>query len=62
MRKKVRNGKGADMTCRLTMAEKHQLAIARRTLRMSDEMAGVMGGPTKAEAREIIERLTKQEL
>ena len=42
---------------RLTVPEQHQLKIARDTLRMPDAMAGVMGGPTKEEAREIIKRL-----
>ena len=38
--------------------EQHQLKIARATLKMSDVGALIMGGPTKAEAREIILRLT----
>lgn len=42
----------------LTVPEQHQLKIARQTLRMSNPMARVMGGPTKDEAREIIARLT----
>ena len=42
----------------LSVPERHQLVIARRTLKMSDVGARVMGGPTKAEAREIIKRLT----
>lgn len=42
---------------RLTVPEQHQLKIAKDTLRMPDAMAGVMGGPTKEEAREIIKRL-----
>jgi hypothetical protein len=46
------------MSRKLTPAENHQLAIARKTLAMPDAMLGVMGGPTKAEAREIIKRLT----
>ena len=29
----------------------HQVRIARQTLKMPDAMVGVMGGPTKAEAR-----------
>ena len=44
----------------MSVPEKHQLRIARETLKMSDAMAGVMGGPTKAEAREIIQRLEKK--
>jgi hypothetical protein len=42
----------------LSVPEKHQLRIARDTLRMPDAMVGVMGGPDKAKAREIIRRLT----
>jgi hypothetical protein len=41
---------------RLTVGEQHQVRIARATLRMSDAMARVMGGPTKAEARAILKR------
>jgi len=33
---------------------KHQKAIAIKTLRMSDEMADVMGGTTKKEAIEFL--------
>lgn len=29
----------------------HQVKIARQTLAMSDAMVGVMGGPSKSEAR-----------
>ncbi len=42
----------------LSVPERHQLKIARDTLRMADAMVGVAGGPSKAEAREIILRLT----
>jgi hypothetical protein len=42
----------------LTVPERHQLRIARDTLKMSDVGARIMGGPTKEEAREIIFRLT----
>ncbi len=42
----------------LSVPERHQLKIAMDTLRMPDAMANVMGGPTKAEAREIIFRFT----
>lgn len=40
--------------------KKHQLAIARKTLLMSDEMAKVMGGMTKAEAIDIIKRIRRK--
>lgn len=45
----------------LSVFDKHQLKIARDSLRMPDAMLGVMGGPSKEEAREIIRRLTGKE-
>ena len=42
----------------LSVPEQHQLRVARKTLTYSDVGARVMGGPTKAEARQIIKRLT----
>jgi hypothetical protein len=42
----------------LTVFEKHQLRVARQTLRMPDQAVGILGGPTKEEAREIIRKLT----
>lgn len=42
----------------LSIFDKHQLNIARKTLLMSDAGARIMGPPSKAEAREIIYRLT----
>lgn len=42
----------------LTVPEKHQLKIARDTLKLSDAGARIMGGMTKDEARMIIKRLT----
>jgi hypothetical protein len=50
----ARNPKGRE----LSVFDRHQLKIARDTLKMSDAGARIMGGPTKAEAREIIIRLT----
>jgi hypothetical protein len=41
----------------LSVFEKHQLKIARSTLKMPDPILGVMGGMNKAEAREIIKKL-----
>ena len=38
--------------------DRHQLKIALDTLKMPDAMVGVMGGPNKEEAREIVKRLT----
>ena len=42
----------------LTVPERHQLKIARDTLKMSEAGALIMGGPSHEEAREIILRLT----
>ena len=38
--------------------DKHQLRIAKDTLKMSDVGALIMGGMTKDEARKIIKKLT----
>lgn len=46
------------MKKQLSVFEKHQLAIARKTLKMNDVGVLVMGGMTKEEAREVIKRLT----
>ena len=42
----------------LSVPEQHQLKIARKMLTYSDAGARIMGGPTKAEARQIIKKLT----
>jgi len=42
----------------LTVPEQHQLKIARRTLQLSDVGARILGGMTKAEARQVIKKLT----
>ncbi len=42
----------------LSVPERHQIKIARQTLKMNDVGARIMGGMTKDEARRIIERLT----
>jgi hypothetical protein len=42
----------------LSTPERHQLAIARKTLTLSIAGAMILGGPTHAEARAIILRLT----
>jgi hypothetical protein len=36
--------------------DKHQIAIAKKTLKMSDVGASIMGGMTKDEARKILEK------
>ena len=50
--------KGLNPRRKLSVPEKHQLIIAKRTLQMPDAMVDVMGGPNKAQAREIIKELT----
>jgi len=47
-------------TRQLSVPERHQLKIAYDTLKMPDAMVGVMGGPTKEEAKQIIKKLTGQ--
>ncbi len=39
--------------------DKHQVAIAKKTLRMSDMGANIMGGMTKEQAREVLARIAK---
>lgn len=56
MRRRRRNS--GKRTSYLSVPDRHQLKIARDTLKMSDAGVKIMGGPTKSEAREIIERLT----
>ena len=46
------------MKKKLSVPEKHQLKIARDTMKMSDVGALIMGGPSKDEARAIILKLT----
>ena len=45
---------------RLTVPERHQLRIARDTLRMNPAIAAVMGGPTPDEARKIVRRFDRR--
>ena len=45
----------------LDVFDRHQLAIARRTLQLSDTGALILGGMTKEQAREVIKRLTGKE-
>jgi len=47
---------------KLSVPEKHQLKIAKDTLKMSDIGAKIMGGMTKEEAKEIIRKLTGKEV
>ena len=43
---------------KLNIFDYHQLKIARKTLKMSNIGAFIMGGMTKEEARKVILRLT----
>ena len=47
------------MKKQLSVPDKHQLKIARDTLKMSDIGAMIMGGMTKAEALVIIKKLER---
>jgi len=49
------------MTMNDNPSRSHQLAIARKTLRMNDVMVRVMGGMTKAEARRLLARSQRKE-
>ena len=52
-------GGGARSKARpLSVFEEHELRVARDTRGMPDAILGVMGGPTKAQAREGVRRLT----
>lgn len=42
---------------KLNTFEKHQVKIARSTMKMPDPILGVMGGMNKTEAKEILNRL-----
>lgn len=46
---------------KLSVPEKHQLKIARRTLQLVDGADLILGGMTKDEAREVIKKLTGKE-
>lgn len=45
----------------LSVFEKHQLRIAKATLKMNDVMANIMVGMTKKEAVEVIKRLREKD-
>lgn len=45
----------------LSVFDRHQLKIARDTLKMTDAGALIMSGMTKNEARAVIKRLTGKE-
>ena len=47
---------------KLTIPEKHQLKIAKDTLKMNPTMARIMGGMTKEQARKVIKKLTGKEV
>ena len=41
----------------LSVPEKHQLNIAKKTLKMNDAAVGVMGGMSKDEARSFLQKI-----
>ena len=41
----------------LTVPQQHQLKIAKKTLKMNDVMANIMGGMNKAEARTFLKSI-----
>jgi hypothetical protein len=43
----------------MNVFNKHQIKIAKATLRMSDAGALIMGGMTKEQARDVLKRLAK---
>ena len=45
---------------KLTAIEKHQLAIAKKTLKITDLAVELLGGMTKKEAKEIIKKYSKK--
>jgi hypothetical protein len=45
------------MKQQLSTPEKHQMRIAKQTLKMSDIGASIMGGMTKQEAREFLKEV-----
>jgi len=59
--KKMRADSKAKKTKRpLSVFDKHQLTIARKTLKMPDAIANVLGPPTKADAKAFIARLKRE--
>jgi hypothetical protein len=44
----------------ITVFERHQLRIAKQTLRTPDAVAAVMGGMTKKEANNFIAKIEKR--
>jgi len=41
----------------LTVPQQHQLKIAKKTLKMNDAMAMIMGGMSKQEARDFLKSI-----
>jgi len=41
----------------LTVPQQHQLKIAKKTLKMNDAMAMIMGGMSKPEARDFLKSI-----
>jgi len=45
-----------DKVSKLSVSVQHSIKIARKTLRMNDVMANIMGGMNKKEARELLKK------
>jgi len=46
------------MSHKLSIPERHQLRVAKKTVNMPDAIAGVLSGMSKREARRVIVELT----
>ena len=58
-RQKIENRKNQSMKKKeLSVFDKHQLKIAKDTLKMNDVFINIMGGMTKKEAKAIIKKLS----
>lgn len=55
-RERAERIRGARFSNPADVFRSHQIAIAKKTLKMPDQMVKVMGGMTKAQAREILKR------
>jgi len=56
----TKKGKTKKSKVELSVFDKHQLKIARKTLTYSDAGAKIMGPPSKAEARAFIAKLKRE--
>jgi hypothetical protein len=58
--KEFRMGNLKEAVSELSPMERNQLRVAQQTLKMPDAMLGVMGGPSKEEAKAIILKITSR--